>query len=375
MRWRMQMTKALKINKSTEQGVLDFLKFLLDNNKVKGVFSLKKINKKGAVAYSLITKPDDLKDAVPFYPLMPVNAGKLLSRFTLKGSAKKPVIAVVKPCELRGFVELIKLEQGSLENLFIISSTCGGVYPTKLEVDGTVEKNLSKYWDAVKKGDSPSDLRATCRACEEFTPYVADITVDLIGKNDIDKQCMMFLNTKRCEELAKGMKGDFLEKELDSKNLDKVRERRSTEKKKLFDEIETKMKDIDGLIDIFGKCISCHGCSRVCPICYCILCEFESPDAEYGPSNYDSELRERGALRVPPDTVYYQLGRMIHIGISCVACGACDDVCPVDIPVSIIFKRVGETVQKMFDYVPGKDVEEKIPLATFKKDEFDEVEG
>jgi len=63
------MTKALKINKSTEQGVLEFLKSLLENNKVKGVFTLKKISKDGAIAYSLITDPKDLVDAVPFYYL------------------------------------------------------------------------------------------------------------------------------------------------------------------------------------------------------------------------------------------------------------------------------------------------------------------
>jgi len=369
------MTKALKINKGAEQGVLEFLKFLLEKDKVKGVFTLKKINGDGAVAYSLITDPEDLKDAVPFYPLMPVNAGKLLSRFTLKGSTKKPVVAVVKPCEMRGFIELIKREQGSLENLFIISSTCGGVFPTKMSVEGNVEKNLSKYWDSVKKGEILDDLRPTCRSCEEFLPYMTDITVDLVGKNDIDKQCMMFLNTERGEELAKDMKGDFSDKELDSKKIDKAREKRATEKKKLFDEIDSKMKGIDGLIDIFGKCISCHGCMRVCPICYCRLCEFESPDAEYGPSNYDSELNKRGALRVPPGTVYFHLGRMMHMSISCVACGACDDVCPSDIPVAMIFKRVGESVQKMFEYVPGRDIEEKIPLITFEKEEFAEVEG
>jgi len=368
------MTKTLKINKSTEQGVLEFLKFLLESDKVNGVFILKKINGDEAVAYSLVANPEDLKDAVPFYPLMPVNAGKLLSRFTLKGSTKKPVVAVVKPCELRGFVELIKREQGNLENLFIISSTCGGVYPTKMSVDRTIEKNLSKYWDAVKRGESPSDLRDACRACEEFIPYMADITVDLIGKSDIDKQCTMFLNTKRGEELAKDMKGEFSEKELDRKKLDEICERRGVEKKKLFDEIDAKMKGMEGLINIFGRCIGCHGCMRVCPICYCKLCEFESPNSEYAPSDYESELGKRGAIRVPPGTIYYQLGRMTHIGISCVACGSCDDVCPVDIPISIIFKRVGESVQKLFKYVPGKDVEEKIPLITFEKEEFTEVE-
>jgi len=369
------MTKVLIMNKNTEQGVLEFLKFLLENKKVKGVFSLKKIDKKGAVAYSLITNPKDLEDAVPFYPLMPVNAGNLLSRFTLNGPPKEPIAAVVKPCELRGFIELIKREQGSLENLLIISSTCGGVYPTKLEIDGTVEKNLSKYWDAVKKGQILNDIRPACKSCEEFTPYVTDITVDILGKNDLDKQCIMFLNTKKGEEIVKSIKADFSDNKIDGSKLDNIREKRGIEKKKLFEEIEKKMNGIDGLIQIFGKCISCHGCSKVCPICYCILCEFESSDSEYGPSNYETELRKRPGLRVPPGTLYYHLGRLTHMGISCVACGACDDVCPVDIPVSMIFKKVGESVQKMFDYIPGKNIEEEIPLITYKKDEFTEFEG
>jgi len=368
------MTKALKINKNTEQGVLELLKYLLENNKFKGVFTLKKISKDGAIAYSLITDPDELNDAVPFYPLMPVNAGKLLSRFTLKGSTKKPVVAVVKPCELRGFVELIKREQGSLENLFIISSTCGGVYPLKMSVNGALEENLSKYWDTVKKGEISPDLRSACKGCEEFIPYTADMTVDLIGKNDFDKQCMMFLNTKKGEELVKGMKGEFLEKELDNKKLDKIRDKREIEKKKLFDELETKMNGIDGLIEIFGKCIGCHGCSKVCPICYCKLCGFESSDFEYKPSNYETDFSKRGGIRVPPRTLFYHLGRLDHISISCVGCGSCEDVCPVDIPISIIFKKIGESVQKMFEYIPGKNVEEDIPLITFEEEEFAEVE-
>ena len=368
------MTKALKINKGTEQGVIELLKFLLENKKVKGVFTLKKINKNKAIAYSIITDPDELKDAVPFYPLMPVNGGKLLSRFTLKGSTKKPVIAVIKPCEIRGFVELIKREQGSLENLYIISSTCGGVYPVKMSVNGDLEKIISKYWDTVKKGEISPDFRSACKGCEEFIPYNADMTIDLLGKNDFDKQCIIYLNTKKGEELIKGMKGEFLEKELDNKKLDKIRDNRKIEKKKLFDELEKKMNGMDGLIEIFGKCIGCHGCSKVCPICYCKLCGFESFDFEYKPSNYETDFRKRGGIRVPPRTLFYHLGRLDHISISCVGCGSCEDVCPVDIPISIIFKKVGESVQKMFEYIPGKNVEEDIPLITFKEEEFAEVE-
>ena len=368
------MTKTLKINKNVEQGILELLTFLLDSGKVNGVFTLKKINKEGAVAYSLITRSDELKDAVPLFPLMPVNAGKLLSRFSLRGKSNKPVVAVVKPCELRAFIELVKREQGSLENIFFISSTCGGVYPIEMVVDGAVENNLSKYWETVKKGEIPAQLRPACRGCVEFTPYIADMTVDLVGKDDIDKRCTILLNTKKGEELAQDMKGDFLEKELDKKILDKFQNKRDAERKKLFGEIEAKMKGLDGFIDIFGKCLGCHGCSKVCPICYCKLCEFESPDSEYKPSNYESDLKKRGGLRVPPGTVYFQIGRLDHIAISCVGCGACEDVCPVDIPISIIFKKVGESVQKLFDYIPGKDVKEEIPLLTFEKEELLEFE-
>jgi formate dehydrogenase subunit beta len=104
------------------------------------------------------------------------------------------------------------------------------------------------------------------------------------------------------------------------------------------------------------------------------LCEFESPDSEYSPSNYETELRKRGGIKVPPGTLYFHLGRLTHIGISCVSCGQCSDVCPVDIPVADIFKKVGESIQKMFEYVPGKDIEEDIPLVSFKQEEFAEIE-
>ena len=368
------MTKTLKLNKPTEQGILEFLKYILESGKVKGIFTLKRISNNEAIAYSLITDPDELRSAVPFYPLMPVNAGKLMSRFTLKEGTKKPVAAVLKPCELRGFVELIKREQGNLDNLFIISSTCGGVFPSKTEVDKTAEKKLPKYWVSVKKGEISPDLRSLCKACEELTPYSADITFDIVGNIGIDKQTNCFLNTKKGEDLAKDIKSDILEKEIDKKKLDSIGAIRQIEKKKLFNEIDKKMDGIDGLVDIFGKCINCHGCSKVCPICYCKLCEFESPDSEYSPSNFESEIKRRGGLKVPPGTLYYQIGRLSHIGISCVSCGACEDVCPVGIPVSIIFKRVGESIQKMFGYVPGKDVEEALPLVTFKQEEFSEIE-
>ena len=368
------MTKALVIDKNYEKGTIEFLKNLLEKGKVKAVFSLKKINKNSDVAYSLITDPKELDDSVPFYPTMPVNAGYLLSRFTMKKPSTEPVIAVLKPCEIRAFVELIKREQGSLENVYILSFTCGGVYTHKMVAEDAIENNLSKYKQALKSGEILDNLRPACRSCDEFIPYNADITVDLSCKGDIDKQVTMLLNSEKAENIAKDSNGKIADKSLDNKKLENFKTKRIKEKEKLYKEIDSKIKGLDNLIDTFGKCISCHACGRVCPICYCTVCEFESPDSEYKPSNFETELLKRGAMRVPPGTIYYQLGRLDHIAISCVACGACSDVCPVDIPVSLIFKKIGESVQKMFDYVAGKDLDEDLPLSTFKKEELLEYE-
>jgi hypothetical protein len=52
----------------------------------------------------------------------------------------------------------------------------------------------------------------------------------------------------------------------------------------------------------------------------------------------------------------------------------CEDVCPVDIPIGQIFKKVGEAAQGIFEYVPGRDPAEEIPIRTFVEDELHEVE-
>jgi len=37
-----------------------------------------------------------------------------------------------------------------------------------------------------------------------------------------------------------------------------------------------------------------------------------------------------------------------------------------------MFRAVGEKVQELFGYLPGGSLEEELPVATFKEDEFPE---
>ncbi len=368
------MTKVLRIDKSAEEGLKELLRFLLESGKVKGVLTLRKMGEYGAISYSLITNLGDIDSTLPLFPLMPVNLGQQLSLLTLQEAATEPIAAVLRPCELRAFVELVKREQGSLENFLLISSTCGGVYPLEMVVEGSIEKKLPQYWEAIKQGEAAPDIRLACKADEYFVPYTADMTVSLLGNKDIDKETVIFMNTEKGEGFAKGIPGKFTEEELDSAMIERIRSKRKAEKEKLSDEVELKNLGIDEVTKTFSRCIGCRNCSKVCPVCYCHVCFFETETSEHGLVYYETELEKMGYVNMLSDTIFYHLVRLFHVSASCVGCGLCADVCPANIPLWAISLKVGDAVQKAFDYLPGKDIEEGLPFTTFAPEEFAGIE-
>ena len=61
------------------------------------------------------------------------------------------------------------------------------------------------------------------------------------------------------------------------------------------------------------------------------------------------------------------------MGASCVGCGACEEVCPNDIPLLKIFQLIGSEAQEVFGYVPGKSAVEPLPASTFIEKEFESM--
>ena len=362
------MSKMLKMDSDAEQSIIGFLKFLLDSGKVSGVLTLRLINESGSVDYGLVTHSSELDRAVPLMPVMPANAAEILSKLT---PSRKALAVVVKPCELRGFVERVKREQGSLENLLVISQTCGGVIPLKVYVKSKKETLTADYYKAVSKGEIPDHIRSTCKACEYFVPMTADITVSVIG--EAVSSCRIFLNSDKAISMAEGFNVPAEDGEPDISIMEAHLGKRRDERSRLFGWIESKQKGLDGLLQVFGKCIGCHACSRVCPICYCALCDFESRHFDQNATMFEKELDQKHGLRLPPDTLFFHLGRMSHMSFSCVGCGQCTDVCPAGIDVSAQFMKTGEATAALFNYVPGKDVAEEIPVMVFKEEEFKEL--
>jgi formate dehydrogenase subunit beta len=369
------MTATITIGKSLDEGVRTLLMSMLERGKVKGVLTLRRLEEGGGVAYCLVTDPEALAEAVPLLPVMPAQGGQVLSHLTTEEEFREPVAAVVRPCEVRGFVELVKRNKGFLENLVLISPECPGVFPVQRAHGDPMDKDLKAYWKAASEGKGAEGIRPVCTGCELFEPMGVDMTLRLVGREDLDKALTVRLDSDRAEEMVKDLGlGKTKEDGKDPKGLEALRSARASGHKALTEELDLSGEDMSEFIRSFGRCIGCHACSKVCPICYCQMCYFESKATSAGPEWWRSDLQRRGATRSPPGTVFFHLGRLLHTGISCVACGMCEDVCPVDIPVGRIFKKVGEASQGIFDYVPGKDPGEEIPIRTFVEDELHEVE-
>lgn len=349
-----------------------FLQVLLEKEVVAAVLALRNLeDDSGKVSFSLVSKEADLSTLAPDFPAMPVNGGKVVSRFTLEGVSPNPVAVVLRPCEIRALIELVKLEQARLENLFIIGLECGGVYPfEEIVVKGDEAKLLAQYQDALRNGEIPPGIRPLCQGCDLFQPGNADIIVSMVGR---ERPQLAFVTDKGIE-LAEKASLSLQEGEIYTSASQSLLEKRKVRRQELIQGMKGQVKGFAGLIDVFGKCIGCHCCSHVCPLCYCKDCFFESATFDYEPISYFERVNKKRALRAPMDTVLFHLGRMTHMGTSCVACGACEDACPVGIPVAQVFKTIGADLQELFDYLPGRSLQEELPLTIYRLEEFTEVE-
>ncbi|MBW2574192.1 MAG: hypothetical protein JRC56_01925 [Deltaproteobacteria bacterium] len=95
----------------------------------------------------------------------------------------------------------------------------------------------------------------------------------------------------------------------------------------------------------FQKCLKCYGCRNICPVCFCEECSLEHTD-----------LIATGSI--PPEVPIFHLVRAVHMGGRCIDCGLCEDTCPVDIPLRLLYRKVNETVEDVFGYVTGTNADQ-----------------
>ena len=282
---------------------------------------------------------------------------------------------VLRPCELRAVVELVKLKQVSLQGLVLIGIDCFGTYSisnySKLVEEG--HSPTQQALNLVKEGKDDPLLREACQVCEYPFPLNADFTIGLTGL-DMDKEILLQAATEEGEKIleALGLKENNGSEKRQTA-ITKLVSERARKRDELFEQTTREVYGLESLLSTFARCINCHNCRDVCPLCYCKECFFDSPTFEWEADKYLAWASRKSALRMPTDTLLFHLTRLNHMAISCVGCGLCQEACPNDVPVFSIFRLVGDRVQRIFDYLPGRSLEEELPLTTFKEAELQEV--
>lgn len=328
----------------------------------------------GAVLPALVTDPARLTLANPLAPVMPINGARAVSALTGK-KAPGRIGAVLRPCEIRALIELVKLQQASLEDLTLIGIDCPGTFevPRYMERRSQPGAGLEEILGAAREGRDPGAdglvLRTACRTCLHPTPDQAGIRLELFGL-DPAPGLAIEMPDDLATQLGYASASSAGERPA---AVEKVVAAHQAAREKELAGIHAQMSANGGLPSLFNTCIRCHNCMTACPICYCKTCLFKSASFDHKPEHYLSMAERRGALRMLSDALLFQLTRMNHMSASCVSCGMCTSACPSEIPVGLIFSAVGSQVQAAFGYEPGRSLEDPLPLVTFQANEWTEV--
>jgi formate dehydrogenase subunit beta len=108
----------------------------------------------------------------------------------------------------------------------------------------------------------------------------------------------------------------------------------------------------------FDRCIRCYACRQACPACYCFECVAEQLDPQWMGIAIDLSQKQ-----------FFHVMRAYHLAGRCSGCNACEEACPMGIPLSLLNRKIAKEVEAMFGYRAGQDAVTVPPLATFKKEE------
>ncbi len=351
---------------------------LLDREVVGALLIPQEASSRTALHQTLVRDRRGLRRARPLSLMMAASAARFLQELS-ESEPETRVGAVLRPCELRATVELVKLNQVNRDGFLLIGVDCIGAMKTNVYEKRAAEARAGggdPTRELMRQG--PEGLREVCRACELFWPIegTADIVVAHIG-SELSRELFIEAQTERGVEALRALEAAGYPPSqppaLRAAELEGRRARAAELRKGWLDGGRRRFGSLEGLLSALSTCLRCFNCRDACPICYCKECIFDAELLKPSPRGTLRRAGRRGVLKMPQDTLLFHVTRLNHMVSSCVGCGMCEEACPNELPVALLFSALGESVQKLFDYVPGRDPKEPLPLATFKERELAEV--
>lgn len=370
----------IQTNGDPVKAIADFLKTLVEKGFVDEILA-PAAQGSGAPTLALFADLNAMDDILPFAPTMGVQASRMISRIAFNDPGSR-IACLVRPCEARAAVELIKLQQMQPEKLVFVTVDCPGTCELaafgKANLDAAAEakKFAAEAETGFGSGSDAAPLRTACKVCENAAAEWGEIRIHAFGAKTGEALGLEVEDATADRLTGLGI-ASFDGAKVAGRDAvaAKVKAEKTKARDALFAAFEKESGGLDGLKKTFSTCIKCLNCMENCPICYCKLCIFKSTTFDHPAERYPRWAARKGAQKMPAETLLFHLTRLNHMASSCIGCGICDTACPMGLPVATLFRKVAGSVQGMLEYVPGRSLEDAIPLSKFREDELQTESG